>query len=199
MLKGMSLVVAVHNGRQIVVAFDSLSTSTKTGAKAVDDTIQKVRQINAGLAFAVTGRFASDKLPFFTSYVAAASGETQLDAALDRLFNMAVASMGIRRTEGFRMSLIGFNSGVPGFRCVDVEEGKGFTALSEPGRNYWVSGEYDPVEYALRIIEQSNFSAMSPTTELEKTLRGIVADCIERYPQTLGMPVNTLVLGKEAE
>ena len=93
------------------------------------------------------------------------------------------------------MSLIGFNSHVPGFKCVDVEEGKGFTALGEPSRNYWVCGEYDPVEHALRMIEKSNISAKPLTEELETTLRNIAADCIERYPQTLGMPVNVLVLG----
>lgn len=191
----MSLVVAVHNDRQIVIASDSLTTSTKTGVKAADDTIQKVHQINARLALAVTGRFASDKLPFFANYVVAASEEAELDAALDKLFDMAVADMSIHQTEGFRMSLIGFNSLVPGFRCVDVEKGKGFTALGEASRNYWVSGEYDPVKHALCMIEESNISAKPSTAELETTLCSIVADCIQRYPQTLGMPVDVLLLG----
>jgi hypothetical protein len=191
----MSLVVAVHNGRQIVIASDNLSTSNKTGVKAPDNTIQKVRQVNDRLALTVTGRFANDKFSFFTSYATAMSKETQLDAALDKLFDMAVARMRIKPTEGFRMSLIGFNSDVPGFKCVDVEEGKGFTALGEPTRNYWVSGEYDPVEHAIRVIEKSNISAMPSKAELETMLRNIVTDCIERYPQTLGLPVNVLVLG----
>jgi hypothetical protein len=191
----MSLLAAAHNGRQIVITSDNLSTSTKTGVKAPDDTIQKVRRINDRLALAVTGRFASDKFPFFTSYVTATSKETQLDAARDKLFDMAVASMRIHQLEGFRMSLMGFNSDSPGFKCVDVEKGKGFTALGEPTRNYWVSGEYDPVEHALCMIEKSNISVMPSTAELETMLCDIVTDCIERYPQTLGLPVNVLVLG----
>jgi hypothetical protein len=190
----MSLVVAAHNGREIVVASDSLSTTTRTGVWASDDSIQKVRQINPRLVLAITGRYMNDKFPFFSSYASLASSQTELDAALDMLFDMASASMRIHQTEGFRMSLMGFNAGVPGFKCVDVEKGKGFTALGELSRNYWVSGEYDPVEHALRVIEKSNITNKSSAAEIETTLRAIVTDCIERYPQTLGKPVNVLML-----
>jgi hypothetical protein len=60
--------------------------------------------------------------------------------------------------------------------------------------NYWVSGEYDPVEHALRMIEKSNIASKPAAAELESTLRNIVTECIERYPQTLGLPVSVLVL-----
>jgi hypothetical protein len=168
--------------------------STKTGARMADRSIQKVRRINSRLALAVTGTFMSDKLPFFANFVSANASEGELDAALDKLFDLAVATMRIHVSEGFRMSLIGMNADVPGFKCVDVENGKGFTALAEPGRNYWVSGENDPVKHAIRMIESSNVTNKPPATEIEKTLRDIVTDCIERYPQTLGMPVNVVVL-----
>jgi hypothetical protein len=190
----MSLVIAAHNDREVVIASDSLSTSTKTGVKAADDSIQKVRQINPRLVFAVTGLFANDKLPFFSRFIAEASGEAGLDTALDKLFDQAVASMSIYQKEGFRMSLIGFNADKPGFRCVDVEKGKGFQALGESRRNYWASGEDEAVEHALRAIEQSSVPNKPAAGEIETALRTIVTDCIERYPQTLGMPVNVLAI-----
>lgn len=190
----MSLVAAAHDGREIVIASDGLSTSTKTGVKAADGTIQKVRQIHSRLALAVTGRFASDKLPFFSNFISVVSDETGLDAALDKLFEMAVAYMKIHQTEGFRMSLIGFNGDEPGFRSVDVEKGKGFTALGELGRNYWVSGDYDPVEHALRLIEKSNIGTKPSGAKLETTLRSIITECIGHYPQILGSPVNVFRL-----
>jgi len=190
----MSLVVAAHNGSEIVIASDSLSTSTKTGVWAPDSAIQKVRQIHSRLAFAVTGRYVSDKHPFFTNYVASIPDQTDLDAALDTLYDTAVATMRIHKTEGFRMSLIGFNGSEPGFRCVDVVDGKGFTGLGERTRNHWLSGEYDPVEHAIAMIEKSDIESKLSVEAIETTLRVVVADCIERYPQTLGLPVNVLVL-----
>lgn len=193
----MSMVVAAHNDCEIVVASDSLSTSTQTGAWATDDAIQKVRSINVRLALAITGRYTSEKLPFFSSYVSAVSNETELDAALDRLFDMSAATMRLHQAEGFRMSLIGFNADIPGFRCVDAKEGTGFAALSEPSRNYWVSGEYEPVEHALGVIEKSDIIAKPATVEIEAMLRAVVTDCIERYPETLGQPVNVLVLRQQ--
>ncbi|MEC3976217.1 hypothetical protein [Amycolatopsis sp. H20-H5] len=190
----MSIVVAVHNGQEIIVASDSLSTSDKTGTKTADDSIQKVRQVNSRLVFAVTGHFVSDKLSFFDHFISVVASETELDAALNRLFDMTVQTMRVHATEGFRMSLIGFNGDTPGFRCVDVAKGKDFQALSETRRNYWVSGEHDPAEHCLRVLEQGAVTSTSSVTEIETTLRNLVTDCITRYPQTLGLPVNVVVL-----
>jgi hypothetical protein len=186
--------MAAHNDREVVVASDALSTSTRIGVQAVDDSIQKVHHINSRLVLAITGSYMSDKLSFFSGYASLVSGETELDTALDKLFDMAAATMRIHQGEGFRMSLIGFNANEPGFKCVDVEKGKGYTALGESELNYWVSGEYDPVEHARHMIEQSNISANPATAKIETILRSIVTDCIERYPRTLGKPVNVLVL-----
>jgi len=71
------------------------------------------------------------------------------------------------------MSLIDFNADAPCFKCVDVEDSKGFTALGESRHNYWVSGEYDPVEHALRLIEASNISNRPSMAEIENTLSTI--------------------------
>jgi hypothetical protein len=54
---GMSLVVAAHNDNKIVIAFDNLSRSTKTGSREPDSTIEKVKRINSKLAYMMTGRF----------------------------------------------------------------------------------------------------------------------------------------------
>ncbi len=80
----MSLVVAAHNSQEIVITSDSLSTSTKTGPRAADRSIQKVRQANPRLAFAITGSYLSDKLSFIANYLSATASETELDAALDK-------------------------------------------------------------------------------------------------------------------
>lgn len=107
---------------------------------------------------------------------------------------MTVQTMRVHATEGFRMSLIGFNGGTPGFRCVDVTKGKEFQAPGEPRRNYWVSGEHDLVEYCLRALEQDAVTSTSSVAQIEATLRDLVTECIERYPPTLGLPVNVVVV-----
>jgi hypothetical protein len=190
----MSIVVAAHNGQEIVVASDSLSTSDKTGTKTTDDSIQKMRHVNSRLVFAVTGSYMSDKLPFFDRFVSVVASETELDTVLDKLFDTTVQTMRVHAAEGFRMSLIGFNGDTPGFRCVDVAKGRDFQALGEPRRNYWVSGEHDPAEHCLRAFEQGAVTSMTSVAEIEATLRDLVAECIERYPQTLGLPVNVVVV-----
>lgn len=190
----MSLLVAAHNNREIVVAADSLSTSDKAGTKAADDSIRKTRQINSRLVFGVTGRYMSDKLPFFDRFVAAVSTETELDSALNKLFDMTVQTMRVHTTEGFRMSLIGFNGDKPGFRCVDAAIGEKFQAFAESWRNYWASGEHDPVEHCLRVLEQGTITGTSTPAEMEAVLRSLVTDCIEQYPRTLGLPVNVVML-----
>src|SRR5579863_2595083 len=119
----MSLVIAAHNHNEIVIAFDGLSRSTRTGSYEPDSTIEKVGQINPKLAYIMTGRFMSDKLQFIKDYVGRTQSTTQLDTAFWSLYHMAERRMVIHPPEGFRLGLAGFNAGVPGFKCITVRYG----------------------------------------------------------------------------
>lgn len=189
----MSLVIAAHNNDEIVIASDGLSRSTRTGSREPDNTIEKVKQINPQLAYMMTGGFMSDKLQFIEDYARSAQSTSELDTAFWSLHHMATRLMVVHPSEGFRIGLAGFNTGIPGFKCITVRYG--YEIVPEGANvNYYIIGELDPVVLSEERIKASNILKKPPTDEITNILSRIVKECIDTYPATLGDPVNTLVL-----
>jgi hypothetical protein len=193
MIYGMSLVIAAHNDNEIVIAFDSLSRSTRTGLRQPDSTIEKVKQIHPKLAYMMTGGYVSDKLQFLKDYTNSTQSTTELDTAFWSLYNMAKRRMVIRPLDGFRLGLAGFNAGVPAFKCIAVRHGYDIVPEGSTD-NYYLSGERDPVVLSEERIKASGILRKPPTDEITDILSSIVRECIDTYPATLGHPVETLVL-----
>ncbi len=187
MIYGMSLVIAAHNDNEIVIAFDSLSRSTRTGLRQPDSTIEKVKQIHPKLAYMMTGGYVSDKLQFLKDYTNSTQSTTELDTAFWSLYNMAKRRMVIRPLDGFRLGLAGFNAGVPAFKCIAVRHG--YDIVPE-----YLSGERDTVVLSEERIKASGILRKPPTDEITDILSSIVRECIDTYPATLGHPVEKLVL-----
>lgn len=193
MIYDMSLVIAAHNDNEIVIAFDSLSRSTRTGVRQADSIVEKVKQIHPTLAYMMTGGYMSDKLQFLKDYTNGTQSTTELDTAFWSLYNMAKQRMVIRPSDGFRLGLAGFNAGVPSFKCITVRYG--YEILPEGASlNYYASGETDPVVLSEERIKASGILRKPPTDEITAILSSIVSECIDTYPATLGHPVETLVL-----
>lgn len=189
----MSIVIAAHNDNEIVMAFDDLSRSTRTGSYEPDSTIEKVKLIHPKLAYMMTGHFMSDKLQFIKDYVCSVQSTTELDTAFWALYRMAQKRMVAHSSEGFRLGLAGFNAGVPGFKCITVRYGHDMVAEGATA-NYYASGETDPVILSESRMKASSIIQKPLTDEITNILSGIVKECINTYPTTLGEPVNTLVL-----
>jgi hypothetical protein len=191
----MSLVIAAHNNNEIVIAFDSLSRSTRTGSREPDSTIEKVKQINPTLAYMMTGSFMNDKLQFIKDFADQTQSPMELDTAFWSLHNMATRLMAVYPPEGFRLGLAGFNASIPGFKCMTVEYGREIIPLGVP-HNYYLSGEADPVILSEKRLKENLISRKPPTDEITDILSSIVKECIDTYPATLGDPVSTLVLSR---
>lgn len=192
-IHGMSLVIAAYNNNEIVIAFDDLSRSNRTGSYESDSAVEKVKGINPKLAYMMTGGFMSDKLQFINDYARSTQLITELDTAFLSLYNLANLLMVVHPPEGFRIGLAGFNAGIPGFKCVTVRHG--YNIVPEGSTlNYYLSGERDPVVLSEERIKASSILRKPPTDEITNILRRIVKECIDTYPATLGEPVNTLVL-----
>jgi|SRR5579864_5944714 len=192
-LYDMSLVIAAHNNNEIVIAFDNLSISTKTGSRKPDSTVEKVELINPKLAYMMTGGFMSDKLQFIKDYAHSTQPTTELDTAFWSLYDMAKRLMVVRPSDGFRLGLAGFNASIPGFKCITVRHG--YEIVPEGATdNYYVSGERDPVVLSEERIKASIILQKPPADEITNILSRIVKECIDTYPARLGHPVNTLVL-----
>ena len=189
----MSLVVAAHNNNEIVIAFDNLSISTRTGSRKPDSTVEKVKQIHPKLAYMMTGSFMSDKFQFMKEYVNSTQPTAELDPAFWSLYRMAKRLMVVRPSDEFRLGLAGFNAGIPSFKCITVRHG--YDIVPEGATdNYYVSGERDPVVLSEERITASSILQKPSTNEITNILSRIVKECIDTYPATLGDPVSTLVL-----
>lgn len=189
----MSLVVAAHNGSEIVIASDSLNRSTKTGSLQIDTAIEKVRQVNTHLAYIITGTYASDKLQFMREFAAQTQSATELDPAFWALYDRVVKHMVIHTREGFRVGLAGFNAGIPDFKCVTVVHDRPIVAEGASA-NYYISGEADAVNLSERRIKASCIMQQPPAVDITSILTDIVTECIAAYPAILGEPVATWVL-----
>jgi len=190
----MSLVVAAHNDGDIVIGSESLSTTTKTGARQADFTVEKVVRLNERLALMITGKYVSDKFQFIADYKRSVSTVSDLDEAFQVLFEQAESTMTIHPGEGFGIGLAGYHDGKPGFKLITQEHGKGMGYVKDYPYNYFLLGDQQPVQLAESLIEVSAIPSGSPTNEVEATIRQIITTCIERYPATLGGAVNTLTL-----
>jgi hypothetical protein len=190
----MSLVVAAHNDRDIVIGSESLSTTTKTGARQADYTVEKVVRLNQRLALMITGRYVSDKFQFIANYQRSVSTTLDLDEAFQVLFEQAGSAMTIHPGEGFGIGLAGYHDDKPGFKLITQEHGKGMGYVKDYPFSYFLSGDQQPVQLAESLITSSVIPSGAPTDEIEATIRRIIGTCIERYPATLGGQVNVLML-----
>lgn len=189
----MSLVVAAHNGSEIVIASESLNRSTKTGPLQVDAAIEKVRQINSRLAYMITGAYASDKLQLMRDFATQTQSATELDPTFWALYNLATTRFVTYAQEGYRIGVAGFNAGIPGFKCITVVHGRPIVAEGASA-NYYISGETDAVKLSERRIRASRVMHQPPTAEITSILTDIVTECIAAYPAILGEPVATWLL-----
>ena len=193
---GMSLVVAAHNGSELVIAWDSLSRSGKHGGWDVDDTIEKVQQINPQLAFMITGNYSSDKLQFIKDYIAATSDVRELKDAFKLLFDWSWSRTRtvIHPGEGFMMGLAGFINGQPSFRFLTRAYGEDIGYVESYPQNYYLSGEENAVALSEQRLKGKRIDRETSAVDITDALREIVGECIVRFPATLGEPVNTLTL-----
>jgi hypothetical protein len=192
----VSLVIAAHNGKDIVVACDSRSMITASdGSTASSTSIEKVTVINPGLALIITGRYMSDKLDVIKQYVGDVQNTPELDAAFGVLCRVATKEIVLHgRGEGFRIGLAGFNLGVPTFKCVTIRDGYD-PLLEGANSNYYLSGERTPVELAEAKIGGVRL-AESLTAALERTVRAVLGECIDECSGILGGPVDSWTLSR---
>jgi hypothetical protein len=197
----MSLVVAAHNQADIVVGFESFSTyTTQAGQPFVPgEEARKVHEINPHLALMITGIYSGKTVQFIKEYEYAVSDVTNLEAAFQELFirNQARGSTSLDSREGFKIGLAGYIDGRPSFRFVIRQYNDPDIGYVETYPiNYYLSGHEESVELAERVLGDHDIAIQPTTPEIEKVIQRIFAECIDRYPEALGEPIETLVLSK---
>lgn len=195
----MSLVVAAHNRSDIVVGSESLSTyTTRAGQPFVpDEEVRKVHRVNPHLALMITGGYASDKIQFVRDYEQAVRDVTDLEPAFQELFRRTRRSMTIHPRECFQIGLAGYAAREPTFRLVTRQYGDPNVGYIETYPfNYYLSGHKESVELAEQRLSENDITAQPKAAEIERVIREILAECIRKYPETLGGSIEVLVLSK---
>lgn len=187
----MSLVVAVHNQEDIVIAWDGPSRYRDPGTGRLitpPSEFDKVMPINESLALMITGTYASTKLPILIGLVEGASRVAEIDNVFDSLYN-AANIMQLGPGEGFRIGLAGYHRGTPTYRLViRIHGDPNLGYVKDYPFPHYLSGDDAPVEAAESELQGwSNPSELS-ASEICSRLEGLVSDCISRFPVLLPPP-----------
>jgi hypothetical protein len=144
----------------------------------------------------ITGGYASDKIQFVRDYEQAVRETTDLEPAFQELFSRT-RSMAIHPRESFQVGLAGYAATGPTFRLVTRQYGDPNVGYVETYPfNYYLSGHKESVELAEQRLSENDISGQPSTTEIERVIREILAECISKYPETLGGQIEVLVLSK---
>jgi hypothetical protein len=193
----MSLVLGAYNEKDIVVAWDSLSTYKDpfTGAAfSPPDEMDKVQKINDKLAIMITGDYWSDKIQFIREFVSSNKNEFDLESAFKKLTSLAQATMTIHSGEQFGIGLAGFHNGTPAFHQIGTMNGQPIKDIEWPQNiNCYVSGIEEAATLAQTRIIEKRILNKPPTSDIRKALRAIIREGIQNFTK-LGSPARTLVI-----
>jgi hypothetical protein len=188
----MSLVVAACNSKEIVIGYESKFDLTKDGRPyKTNDELMKVRRINPQLAFIVTGNYNSDKLRLFKSLVTNVKNLSFYEAFL--VLDGAGRQLPLLPNEGLRMGLAGYMSTGPCFRSITLVHGR--EPVLHESRAIYASGLKEAVELSEQLLNGIN--EHTPPNEIESKIKQALNECIERFPETLGPPVEIMTLAKQ--
>jgi hypothetical protein len=193
----MSLVVAVHNARDIVIAWDKQSRYSQVGrAFAPLEEVEKASKIHDQLALMVTGSYNSDKIALLAGFKQR-QAQAPLDEAFKDLYEIGNKMVLQPDERGIMIGLAGYIAGEPAFRFVQRAYGDpDLTYVMDYPINYYLSGDEAAGRTAEARLESEGLTAPRPTAEITDKLSGIVGHCIELYPEVLNGPVQTLTLTK---
>jgi hypothetical protein len=193
----VSLIVAIHNESDIVIAWDKQSRYSPVPGHVFippEEEVKKVAKINDQLAIMVTGSYNSEKLRLLADFMER-NARASLDAAFKVLLPLGSKMVLKPNERGMMIGLAGYSAGKPTYRFLIRAYGDpDLTYLLDYPNNYYLSGEEGPAETAEARIHEEGLDASLPTVEIETRLCDIVGDCIEQYPEALGGPVEVLRL-----
>jgi hypothetical protein len=197
----VTLIVAAHNDKDIVIGCDSLniykdSVTGELMANPPEETL-KVRKINSTLALMINGTYTNDKLQFMRDFSLAVQDTDDLVTAFNQLSEMATKTMAMYPGEEFCMALAGFDAGKPGFQRIDRVYGKPVNDKADYPNdeiNCYLNGINEPFELVGKRLREKKIFSKPSTAVIQKAINDIVDECIEKYPEKLGGPVEIVML-----
>lgn len=191
----MTLVLAVHNGKDIVVGSDTLArvTNILTGETTNIYDFRKIFPIGEHSALLLAGFFDTQQVTTFMNYFVArrVSANDDVDSIKQKFWNDICSLLPMDRGDAIEVVIAGFTvEGAPKLYCVkkDHKEASEFTPILD---YYEAAGNDAP---RLRAQELLNGANALDTPQLEKLIGQTIEKCITEFPDKLGGKSDILTL-----
>jgi 20S proteasome alpha/beta subunit len=176
----MTLIIAAHNDKNIVIGSDTLTTVDLDGVKQPDIVTQKIIKINKHAALGLSGLFGPSTKQFIKDFCynnRKAKDVTELQRAF--LQNVA-ATLILDERELLQIILVGFTNDKPAIRYVNVKAGvrPNWGTLES---NFHTIGFDGPSQIATQLLREKNVEAKPQAKELKKIVKDTLNACINEF------------------
>jgi len=197
----MTLIVTAHNGKDIVIGSDTLTTVEVDGVNRPDETSQKITRLNKKAALAISGYFYASTKQFITDFCYNNRGEENVEALKDKLLATIAATLALDKREKIQVTLVGFTNDKPEIRVVEIKQG----AAPKSGlrrENYFSIGFERPAARADELLIEGDVESNPKIGELKVLVRDTINSCIREFSndgrnQRLGGKPDVVVLRKK--
>jgi 20S proteasome alpha/beta subunit len=176
-LVSMTLTLAVHNGKNIVVASDKLAL---TGEKEkVELNHQKIFKLNDNTAILISGVFRDTRLMQFLrgfTYGVRKYNETDAERIFQLLGGEAQATLEIEDYETIEFIIAGFSNGKPWIRYMFFSGKDRISKIDTPESNYEAGGYAECAARAKELLFAKPTETMT-TADLKATVREVLMQC----------------------
>jgi 20S proteasome alpha/beta subunit len=176
-LVSMTLTLAVHNGKDIVVASDKMALSGKK--EKVELNHQKIFKLNDNTALLISGVFHDFRLMQFIrqfTYNAQKHNVTDTEQLFKILGGEAQATLEIEDYEVIEFIIAGFSDNKPWIRYMSFSGKDRIPKIDTPKSNYEAGGYIECVSRAKELLSEKCTENLS-TPDLKKIVREVLVQC----------------------
>ena len=175
----MTLIVAAHNDKDIILCADTLTTVDIDGVKQPDIISHKLIKINNHAALGISGLFSASTKQFIDDFCYNNRGEKNVTILKDKLLANAKATLNLGIREKLQLMLVGFENSTPLLKVIEIkwDESQSGTAKD----NYFPLGFNGPQTRAKELLAKSDINSKPKLRELKEIVRDTVSTCIREF------------------
>lgn len=193
----MTLIVTVHNGKDIVVGADSLTTVKQDGIEKPDEEHEKILLLNEKTAILVAGYVTAKTLAFLEGFVHASGHVQDANQVRDNLL-VGMNSRLLDPRENWKFVITGFHGENPVIHRIMFKAQTGLKSGTAAG-NYYVDGFPLPSRRAEELLKLTEPSLKAG--KLKMAVKTIVDTCIDEFKEhpteRLGGRAHTRILYRD--
>ncbi len=194
----MTLVLAAHNDRDIIVACDSMAilSNLETGEyEGKSFNAEKIYPIDKHSLIAMSGVFDYSAVDSFLRNFTyrARLGNYGAEHIFQALGGEAQHTLKLEADDRLRLLVAGYDDQQPILYSLHIDAQK-LLNIAPMSNEYHAIGYEDPVKQAGELLKLAKFNAGVRTSDLRQTVQDIVTQSIIDFPDLVGGSVQTKVL-----